>query len=134
MRLSIFIIIMCCPLIANACQCRNQTIENRVLDSDFIFIGMIVESHMEGDNLVNNKLKVVETIIGEPDTLFMTNETIETSLCAKYTSVGQKYVVFGNYGKPLSFSSCSYTQVLDVYGLDGLEKIKETAKKISQPR
>lgn len=115
------------PTMVFACYCGSSTIEEKVKNSDFIYVGVIIESRMDSHKVIHNFLKIKELIKGNPESLSFTNETLQTSLCAQSTSVGMRYVVFGNYDSPTRLSSCTRTQALYVYGVEGLKSIKEAA-------
>jgi hypothetical protein len=117
------------PSIVFACYCGSATVEEKVAESDFIYVGIVVKSYMDNEKVIHNTLVVDELIKGDPESLSFTNETLETSLCAQSTSVGVRYLVFGNYGSPVHLSSCSYTQSLHIYGSEGLASVREEANK-----
>lgn len=117
------------PAIAFACYCGSATVEERVAESDFIYVGTVVNSYTDNEKVIYNTLVADELIKGNPVSLSFTNETLETSLCAQSTSVGVRYLVFGNYGSSVHLSSCSYTQALPIYGSEGLASVREAANK-----
>ncbi|WP_193166054.1 hypothetical protein [Microbulbifer hainanensis] len=129
---ALILLISIIPSFAFACYCGDEPVERKVADSDFIFIGVIVESYIDSEKTIHNKLEIQDKIKGEADSIWLTNETLETSTCGQLTSVGMRYLVFGEKGTPLSLSSCTYTQALHVYGLKGLNEVQEAVNKARQ--
>lgn len=124
--ISILVVSISFPVLA--CKCVATTEENRVKDADFIYIGVIQSANLKESNLVESRLKVVESIKGSPDTLLLTSYA-EEHMCATFPAVGLKYVVFGKNGNTPHLGYCSDTRIILDETRDIVKMVKEAANK-----
>lgn len=126
------LLLLAFPVATFACQCGTSDLTQAAAQADYIYIGKVVESRMQSDKTILNKLEAQEVIKGNPSTFILMNETLETSLCAQSTSVGSWYVVFGETGKVSELTVCTETQGVWQYSEDQLNEIKKAANKAQQ--
>lgn len=129
MRTWVCLVIALFSPLAISCQCGNQNISESVGEADFIYIGTIIESKLNDDGSISNTVVVEERLKGNPTSFSFTNETLQTSLCAQPSSVGQKYIIFGKRNVLTHMSACSSTQAMYFYGEEGYTKIVEAVLK-----
>lgn len=126
---SILFIFLYLPSLAFACSCLRFDLDKSMQDAEYIYIGNIIESKLMVSGKVLNQLEVVSLLKGEPDKLELLSTTFERTMCARPTSVGKKYVVFGKVGEVPSISACTATQPMDFYKSESMSILKSIANK-----
>jgi hypothetical protein len=129
MRTWVCIVMVLFSPLAISCQCGDQNIVESVGDADFIYIGTVIESKLNDDGSISNTVVAEERLKGAPTSFSFTNETIEKSLCAQSSSVGERYIIFGRRNILTHMSACSSTQAMYLYGEEGYKKIIEAVLK-----
>ncbi|MFD2166639.1 hypothetical protein ACFSJY_10215 [Thalassotalea euphylliae] len=112
-----------------ACTCVSGILKEKVDASDYVYIGKVVSSRLIDDNEVESKLVVSKELKSYPDINTMTSFVNFTS-CDLDVTVGYECIVFGNYGKTPSISSCSSTQPM-AYNIEEREKLIKEVKSIA---
>jgi len=112
-----------------ACSCAGGSLEQRVNNYDYVYIGKVVSSKLIGENDVVNELEVLKELKSYPD-LKTLSSSIHYTSCDLHVTVGYEYVVFGNYGKAPSISLCSSTQPVPYDSVE-LNKLITTVKSIA---
>ena len=110
------IILLICLLISSdifACTCggREQSQEQQIKNSDYVYFGKIVNSSLISDVNVSSLLEVIEHLKGKPDNLNL-DSLAESHMCARYAVVGLTYIVFGNHGETPRLNFCSPSKLL----------------------
>jgi hypothetical protein len=108
------IILLVCSLFSSsifACQCREQSQEQQIKNSDYIYFGKILDSSLISDINVSSQLEVIEHIKGKADRKKL-DSLAESHMCSRYAVVGLTYIVFGNYGETPRLNYCSPSKLL----------------------
>ena len=114
----IFLIAICLPFTVFGCSCANNTLQNKIVNADYIYFGQITESKLINSNTIENNLSIIDFIKGNPETNIIYSRVGEHTMCSMYAATGLTYIVYGKLGTTPSLSLCSSTMVL----LDDVEK------------
>ncbi|WP_412486221.1 hypothetical protein [Shewanella chilikensis] len=115
------------PLNAMACRCSEVTILQKMDKSDYVYFGRITEATLRNDDSVENKLKIIETVKGKPDSNILLSYAREHNMCSMYAATGLTYIVYGKYKETPKLTLCSKSHVL-LEGLDEqMAKIRDAA-------
>ncbi|MFS1526315.1 hypothetical protein ACL7TT_19830 [Microbulbifer sp. 2304DJ12-6] len=132
MKIFMFFSMMLSAQAAFGCYCVSSPLEERYLESDYVYLGQVRSSTLGDNGVVTNKLAVLEKIKGTADTQIVKNTLFPDDMCASHMVVGYKYVVFGKIDSTPEIHSCSNTRSLVDIGKEGLALLQEMANKRKQ--
>ncbi|QSX28557.1 hypothetical protein JYB88_09590 [Shewanella cyperi] len=133
MKKVLFLALLFASFTSLACSCTSPTIEESVEYADFIYIGQITASRLDGEKRVINNLAANELLKGQPDTDVLISY-VEDGMCSMPAVVGLKYIVFGKKGKTPTLGICGATQVLSKSFGDSEERVTKIKQAIAKKR
>ncbi len=128
----LIIIFLLTPKESISGSCNKPSLMNRVLSSDYVYHGEIIESHSNGDRSVVNKLRIIEKLKSTPDSLSLKSESGKFYRDQLFAVTGFRYLVFGNYGEKPIFTKCSFTEPKYEISESNRKFIKKIANKSLQ--
>jgi hypothetical protein len=112
-----------------ACQCAGVPVDITDENADYVYLGRVVSAKLRDDGRVENTLKPIEVIKGNPDQWKFLSNAGPVRRCSTIAAVGLRYIVYGRYGETPELYLCSYTQHYDPEYSRTLEQIREAANK-----
>ncbi len=127
MKIFLLFLMLFTAQLAFGCYCVDTPLEERYLESDYVYLGQVRSSTLGDNGVVTNELVVLKKIKGIADTQTVKNSLFPEDMCASHMVVGYKYIVFGETGSVPEISSCSNTRSLGDIGKEGLTLLQEMA-------
>ena len=129
MRIVIGLTLLLLSSITSACQCAGVPVEITDENADYIYLGKIVSAKITADGKVENTLKPIDILRGNPDQWKFLSSQGPVRMCKAMAAVGLRYIVYGRYGELPELYLCSNTRHYNPKSSPTLEEIRATANK-----